>query len=134
MITDSSGKVLFSEAELACKHCGKVKLHPGFAEELKGLRVELNEAMSLTSACRCKIHNANVGGHPNSLHVLDEAQHPGQDGTLAVDVAAADGAYRGRLFALAWKRGWSIGWNAKQKFLHLDKRVMIGLQQTTFDY
>jgi hypothetical protein len=53
---------------------------------------------------------------------------------MAIDVETPDGAYRGRLFELAWDHGWSIGWNAKSRFLHLDRRVDIGMPQTTFDY
>ncbi len=124
----------FSEAELACKHCGRVQFHPGFLDELEILRVALDQPMQINSGCRCAVHNAAVDGHPNSLHVLDREQHPGMRGTLAVDVHTPDGAYRGRLFALAWGRGWSIGWNAKKSFLHLDRRIMVGLAQTTFDY
>ena len=125
----------FSEAELRCRcNCGLVRFHPGFLNSLESLRAELNRPMSLTSACRCSEHNETVGGHPKSLHVGDVAMHPGQQGTLGVDVEAAEGAFRGRLFAVAWKHGFSIGWNAKRKFLHLDRRDLVGLPQTSFDY
>ena len=136
MLTDH-----FREDELRCRcGCGKLILHPGLAEALEDLRRELDQPMTITSACRCKAHNdrpaaeGGAGGHSKSLHVCDAAQHPGQMGCLAVDVAAPDGTYRGKLFSIAWRRGWSIGWNAKRGFLHLDRRVWIGMQQTTFDY
>jgi hypothetical protein len=90
--------------------------------------------MRITGPARCKIHNAAVGGHPKSLHIFDEPQHAKQQGALGVDVEAADGAFRGKLFSMAWKHGFSIGWNAKRKFLHLDRRDLIGLPQTSFDY
>lgn len=124
----------FTDAELRCKCCGLLKYHPGFLNELQALRTAFGEGMKLTSACRCEKHNKEVGGHPHSLHVGDKPYHAGQQGALAVDVATPDGAYRGRLFALAWKRGWSIGWNAKKGFLHLDRRDYIGLPQNSFDY
>jgi len=134
--------IYFEQKELACHHCGLYRLHPGFFETLNTLRGAFNEPMVVRSCCRCKEYNdkpkeeGGVGGHPKSLHVGDFPAHAseGQRGTLAVDIEAKDGAYRGRLFAAAWKEGWSIGWNAKLGFLHLDRREMIGLPQTTFDY
>ena len=94
----------------------------------------LNRPMNVTSGARCKAHNGTVGGHPKSLHIFDDPQHPGQDGALALDVATVDGAYRGALFALAWQHGWSIGGNGPRKFLHLDRRDLVGLARTSFDY
>jgi len=126
----------FSEAEFRCSHCGVLKLHPGFIETLQLARHEFSEPMKITSGCRCKAYNAQLGGHPRSLHVCDEPYHAdkGQQGCLAADIAAVDGAYRGRLFVVLWRRGFSIGWNAKKGFLHADLRTLIGMPQTTFDY
>lgn len=128
----------FDDKELGCRHCGLMKFHPGFLEELNVLRGALNKPMVLRSACRCRAHNDSdaVKGHKNSLHVGDLPAHAdkGQQGTLAVDVETPDGVYRGKLFGLAWDHGWSIGWNADKRFLHLDRRDMIGMEQTTFDY
>lgn len=130
----------FSDRELACRHCGAIRFHPGFPEQLAALRIELALPMHVLSACRCKVYNdlpvdlGGVGGHVRSLHVCDYAQHPGQEGTLGIDVATLDGNYRGRLFSVAWRRGWSIGWNAARRFLHIDRRDYAGLAQTSFDY
>lgn len=125
----------FAAQELACRcGCGLSRFHPGFLDELSALRREMGEAMTLNSACRCADQNVAVGGHPKSLHVGNREQHVGMAGTLAVDVATLSGEYRGRLFATAWRRGWSIGWNGKKGFLHIDRRVDIGLARTTFDY
>ena len=124
----------FTKYELACTHCGLARFHPGFLDSLEAVREELGFPMNVTGPARCKVHNAAVKGHERSLHIGDEPQHPGQEGTLGVDIEAADGAYRGKLFSVAWKHGFSIGWNAKKKFLHLDRRDLIGLPQTSFDY
>lgn len=131
----------FYEDEMRCKcGCGLLIVHPGFMQWLQTVRGELGAPMQVTSGCRCKEYNdrpadeGGVGGHPKSLHVCDFAQHPGQLGTLAADIVAADGAYRGSLFSVAWRVGFSIGWNAKRGFLHLDRRDMVGLPQTSFDY
>jgi hypothetical protein len=124
----------FSTFELQCKGSGKLILHPGFMQELQHLRDRLGRAMIITSGCRSFEYNTHVGGHPRSLHICDRASHPGQQGTLAVDIAAVDGKYRGDLFTAAWELGWSVGWNAKRNFLHLDRRDMVGLAQSSFDY
>ena len=120
--------------EFWCKHCRRLELHPGFIERLQEGRIELDLPMHPTSACRCWRYNQDIGGHEKSLHICDVPQHPGQQGCLAVDLAAVDGAYRGKLFSVLWDLGFSLGWNAKRGFLHADLRVLVGLPQTTFDY
>lgn len=125
----------FYEDEFRCRcGCGQLRLHPGFMGELQLVRVELALPMHPTSGCRCAAYNADIKGHERSLHVCDQPMHPGQLGTLGADFAAVDGAYRGKLFSIAWRRGFSIGWNAKRGFLHLDRRDFIGLPQASFDY
>jgi hypothetical protein len=126
----------FYEDEIRCRcgACNKLQLHPGFIEQLQAIRSEFGQSMHVTSGCRCHRYNLDIGGHARSLHVCDVPSHIGQLGTLAVDIAAVDGNYRGGLFQVAWKRGWSIGWNAKRGFLHLDRRDWLGMKQTSFDY
>lgn len=125
----------FYEDEFRCRcGCGQLKLHPGFVESLQEVRTELDLPMHPTSGCRCHAYNVAIRGHPRSLHVCDAPQQLGQLGTLGSDFAAVDGAYRGKLFSIAWRRGFSIGWNAKRGFLHLDRRDFIGLPQQSFDY
>ena len=131
--------VNFSRAEMACRGttcgCGGLaRFHSGFMARLQMLRTEFGKSMTVNSGCRCNTHNSNVGGHPKSLHVGNVDHHPGQTGCLAADIATPDGAYRGELFALAWRHGFSIGWNAKKGFLHLDRRDFVGLSQNSFDY
>lgn len=124
----------FYEDEFWCKHCRGLELHPGFIERLQDVRTWLNRPMHVTSGCRCVYWNEQQGGHPKSLHVFNKPMHSGQHGTLAVDIACTDGEYRGQLFEIAWRHGFSVGWNAKRGFLHLDLRTAIGLSQTSFDY
>src|SRR5688572_18078516 len=111
----------FNDEELRCKcGCRLLKLNRGFREALEAIRDKLKRPMVVTSGVRCSEHNEAVGGHPKSLHVGDVAMHHGQTGCMAVDIATPNGAYRGDLFRIAWHNGWSIGWNAKRGFLHLD--------------
>lgn len=125
----------FQPWELACRGSGMIVLSEDFMNKLQDLRSEIDVAIHITSGCRSLDHNKKVRGKVGSFHICDaDPTERGQDGGLAVDVATPDGHYRGDLFALAWERGWSIGWNAKKKFLHLDRRIDVGWRQTSFDY
>ena len=73
-----------------------------------GLRVELDEPVYLTSACRSPLHNAKVNGHPQNLHLIVNSLW-GTGGTCAVDCAATDGQYRAKLITLALDQEWSVG-------------------------
>ena len=124
----------FTEDELRCKGSGLLILAPGFGQALQGLRDVYGRPMIINSACRSKLHNKSVGGHPRSLHVCDKPYH-GTGGTCAVDVGLTmvDEELRKELAELAWERGWSIGWHPR--FLHLDLRTeYAGLPQVRFNY
>jgi len=121
----------FSHSELACPRTRAVVLAPGFGEALDALREAYGMALRINSACRSAEHNARIGGHSRSLHLIANAHW--RCDTCAVDVMMVDGPARGRLIELAWARGWSIGIAAG--FLHLDRRTaVLGLAQTTWVY
>jgi hypothetical protein len=124
----------FGRDELQCRcGCGLARFHPGALDQLELLRTAYGRPMKLTSACRCSGHNARVSilAPLRSLHIGDRETRPGQQGAMAFDVAVT-GEDKGDLFAVAWRHGWSIGWN--RAFLHLDRRTDIGMEQTTFEY
>jgi hypothetical protein len=125
----------FTSKELECKcGCKLLKFPSGWLEKLDLLRAEFDQPMTPTSACRCLKHNMKVSSLAprTSLHIGDFETRPGHKGCLAIDIACPNAVYKGKLFALAWKHGWSIGWN--KAFLHLDRRIDIGMPQTTFEY
>lgn len=124
----------FSVTELQCKcGCGLAQFQRGFLDHLELLRRAYGRPMKLSSACRCAEHNVKVSPQApfRSLHIGNEETRPGHNGTLAVDVAVF-GMDKGDLFAVAWRQGWSVGWN--KNFLHIDRRVDIGMPQITFEY
>jgi uncharacterized protein YcbK (DUF882 family) len=122
----------FTEQELACRGTGKLVLAPGFADKLIHLRKRFNQPMIVTSCCRSKEYNKQIGGNLRSFHVYDQPYHP-TGGTCAIDIAITDGSNRGKLIHIAWQLGWSIGIN--KSFIHLDRRIdYTSLQQTTFFY
>ena len=122
----------FSHSELACPTTDQVRLAAGFGEALERLRVELNEPMHLTSACRSPLHNAKINGHPQSLHLVVNSLW-GTGGTCAVDVAANNGEFKAKLITLALDQEWSVG--VASNFIHLDQRSRYcGLPQVVYHY
>ncbi len=121
----------FAASEMASRDSGLVRVSLRFMQELQLLRTEFKVPMHINSGCRTSAHNKAVGGHPRSLHICDIPRQ-GYEGSLAVDIRTLDPIKRGDLFCLAWENGWSIGWGSG--FLHLDRRLWIGLNQRTFDY
>ena len=122
----------FGYSELACRATNKLILAKGFADKLLALRIKWDNSMIITSCCRSKEHNRQIGGNPRSFHIYDHP-HYTTNGTCAIDIAVSEGAARGRLIHLAWSLGWSIGIN--KRFIHLDRRTdYTNLKQTLFLY
>lgn len=123
----------FPEHELRCKGTGVILLHPTFAATLPALRVEWGKPLVMTSVCRSPEHNKAVSGHPRSLHLTENPDHPTL-GTAAGDISWLLWNREKRLeFAqLAWCLGWSVGLH--DTFVHVDRRLDIGLEQRVFTY
>ncbi len=63
----------FSEKELACRHCGQNQVVQDLLDALEALRAKVGRPVIVNDAYRCPVHNAAVGGVPNSQHVLGRA-------------------------------------------------------------
>jgi len=65
----------FCVEEFACHHCGQcIDIHPRLIELLEQLRKNIGGyPLHINSGYRCPIHNANVGGVPNSQHLFGTA-------------------------------------------------------------
>lgn len=125
-----TGQKLFSDYELWCPCCHGMHFADGFLEALRDLRVEYGKPMTLNSACRCPIHNKEIGGHPRSLHLTTGGR---KTGTCGIDVHMTDSVERKRMIELALASGWSVGVAAR--FLHLDIRTATcGLPQVVYHY
>jgi len=130
----------FPEHELACSHCGVVKLDRRFAAALPGLRLEADRALSPSSVCRCPEHNVAVRGHVRSMHLTEQPQSEidlgrgRRAGAMGADFLWGHWTDQERRdFAiLARRRGWAVGLNTA--FAHVDWRIAIGLEPTTFEY
>ena len=82
--------------------------------KLVNLRRELDFPFPINSAYRCKQHNANIGGHKKSYHLLGRA----------VDIRA-DHDRAWQIIAAAKKhgfRGIGIDQKGEGRFIHLDDR------------
>jgi uncharacterized protein YcbK (DUF882 family) len=114
-------KSYFTPDELACKHCGIVRLAPVFLDKLNQLRHAVGHAMVVTSACRCPEHNKNVGGKADSFHITSSPW----GGCCAADISMASwtSQRRWKFIKEAMDRGWSIGINFQLNFIHIDRRI-----------
>lgn len=64
----------FNREEFECKcRCGFDTIDPRLIAALQELRDLSGVPIKITSGCRCKSHNANVGGTKESQHVLGYA-------------------------------------------------------------
>lgn len=63
----------FSRKEFACKcGCGLDRIDERVVHRLQVARDISRIAIKINSGCRCKKHNADEGGEPNSFHLLQE--------------------------------------------------------------
>jgi hypothetical protein len=100
----------FSLREIACRCCGETYVDAAALDALERLRCDLARPLVITSAHRCALHNARVGGAPLSRHKR-----------LAFDIALA-GHDPLRLVTAARAAGFT-GFGFGQTFLHLDTRA-----------
>ena len=112
-------------------------LQGGFLNWLCFLRMATGKPFIINSACRSLEHNKAVGGHPRSLHLMDNPVHP-TNGTMAVDISVAgwsNGEIKKLLdTAMSPLLGFSVGRGEKKGFIHVDMRTWIGLPQHEFYY
>ncbi|MEM1344810.1 MAG: D-Ala-D-Ala carboxypeptidase family metallohydrolase [Pseudomonadota bacterium] len=102
----------FSRAEIACKGSGVAIIHEPSMDALQALRQAWGRPMILRSAYRSPMHNTNVGGAPNSMHLLAQA--------FDVDMAPADFT---EFVSLARSHGFNgIGLYPGWAFVHIDTR------------
>ena len=120
----------FTVEELACPCCGNAGLHPGFAESVEAVREALGAPMKINSGSRCEKHNASIGGHARSLHMIGNTHHDCD--TLAVDVHIPDSMYRRDLLQAALPLGWTAG--IAKNFVHLDRRDLAGIMPCVYVY
>lgn len=64
----------FNQSEFECScGCGFNEVSSTLVDVLQEIRDTLEEPITINSACRCKEHNADVGGARRSQHLLGTA-------------------------------------------------------------
>jgi len=59
--------------EIVCRcGCGFDRIAPELVETFQAIRDFIGRSMIVTSGCRCRTHNARVGGVANSAHITGE--------------------------------------------------------------
>ncbi len=59
----------FKITELACSHCGEVKLNSELLAVLELVRHHFNAPVIINSGYRCETHNEKIGGARHSKHL-----------------------------------------------------------------
>jgi hypothetical protein len=129
----TSALPFFPARELACRHCGVIKLDTDFAAMLTALRSTWGSPLMPTSVCRCHAHNKSVGGHPNSLHLTENAKWK-TFGTMAADIRWSkwDTEEKLRFARHAHKMGFRVGLH--DIFCHIDLGRKLGINPRPFVY
>lgn len=110
----------FYESEFQCK-CGECKtvciINPELVERLDRVRERYEMPIRVTSGCRCKEHNAKVGGSPTSRHLHgDAADITGKDLDLLYELvqeefeAIGDGREAGKFIHVDLRKGRQRRW------------------------
>ena len=99
----------FTENEFACKcGCEKNNINMQLVAALDMARKDAGIPIRISSGCRCKAHNARVGGVPDSAHV----------GGYAVDIQITNSADRIRIVKALMRYFDRIG--IDKQFVHVD--------------
>ena len=105
----------FAPYEFACnrkKCCGNILFTQDTVkawDAIQAMRDDLKVPISINSAYRCKVHNANVGGAKNSMHLQG----------IAFDIPITEWLPRHKIHEAARKAGFT-GFGDYKTFVHVD--------------
>ena len=99
----------FKPSEFACRRTGQFYYHPPTFDCCQRARDDIGKALSINSGHRSRIHNALVGGAPQSAHLL-----------IAVDISTR-GHNRAALLRVLIKAGFK-SFGLYNTFIHADLR------------
>ncbi len=79
----------FNREEFACKcGCGFDTVDTVTLKVMQAIRIYFGKPVRVTSGCRCKEHNAKIGGVKNSRHMLGKACDFQIKGVSPVEITA----------------------------------------------
>lgn len=104
----------FTAWEFACPHCDECLIDEELIAILDAIREEIRSPVIVTSGYRCKEHNIEIGGAPQSKHLIG----------IAADIIAPKLTLK-ELFRIAesilGNRG-GLGYYPARGFIHIDTR------------
>jgi uncharacterized protein YcbK (DUF882 family) len=104
----------FKDTELACHHCEVNLCKQELLDALEALRLEVGLPIVVDDAYRCPVHNAAVGGVPDSQHVQGIAA----DIHVVNMTASQLEAYARRVLGIN-----GIGRSDTLNYIHIDTRT-----------
>jgi hypothetical protein len=106
----------FAAREMACKHCGVLRIRSELLTALEKWRTLLGRPISIESGYRCPTHNAAVGGARDSMHMTGCAAdpHPSVSHTVVQGLSLFSGI------------GWDRAGAAAGLVRHVDVRHVLG--------
>jgi len=107
--------VYFKKKEMTCKcGCGTCDVDQDFVNKLDHARRQAGVSFPMTSVCRCKKHNAAVGGEKGSSHLSGEGKK-----CTAGDIGIFDSVSRFKVLKALIEAGFTrIG--VGKGFIHAD--------------
>jgi uncharacterized protein YcbK (DUF882 family) len=107
----------FHESEFVCPCCGQVKVDPLLVDVLQDVRDHFMRPVKINSGYRCDIHNTEINGALNSLHLSGRAADivvrgvsPAKVQQYLADHAGGIGAYM--TFTHVDVRGYRARWSS----------------------
>lgn len=92
----------FQRREFACPHCGVAVVRRSLVERLEHLRGLVQRPIRIVSGYRCPVHNAEVGGAPDSQHMYGAAAD------IPEGVATTGQAVRAGFVGIGFRGPWAI--------------------------
>lgn len=108
----------FSLDEFRCHHCQKSMIDNNLIISLQQLRNVAEASIKIDSGYRCKIHNAAIGGSPNSYHVR------GMAADIVIQGKSVREMYELAVLIPGFRNG-GIGIYPDNGFIHVDVRGKI---------
>lgn len=109
-----------TDAQLACKCCGRINFSARARERHDYLVHLLPFTARVNSACRCVTHNLKVGGKSNSAHVFTMSEEGPNLETSAIDYG--------------YKNSWELFWIIKAAIESGATRIGISKNFVHVDY
>ncbi len=109
----------FTNKELECHCCHTLKISSVLRQRLNKLRELWGQPIYISDAYRCLTHNIEVGGSPNSQHLIGNAAD-----IYVGDVNKRDTKEYHKFygFVLGTRLFDGVGYYEKQEFVHVDVR------------